>query len=89
MASSSEGAPDAVSEAMAHTTNSQAVRMLLAWLEEGRVTANTAHQQEREAAAAAGKPAPAAPPPGAVAAPYRLDQQIVDRAMEVLWRWVS
>ncbi|GLI60165.1 hypothetical protein VaNZ11_002229 [Volvox africanus] len=85
----SSGGSDSAAEAVAHTTNSQAIRMLLAWLEEGRMTAAAEHQQaaaEGEGSAAAAPSLPARPLPGAVAAPYRLDQQVIDRAMEVLWR---
>ncbi|GIL59220.1 hypothetical protein Vafri_13905 [Volvox africanus] len=86
---SSSGGSDSAAEAVAHTTNSQAIRMLLAWLEEGRMTAAAEHQQaaaEGEGSAAAAPSLSARPLPGAVARPYRLDQQVIDRAMEVLWR---
>ncbi|GIL84068.1 hypothetical protein Vretifemale_12781, partial [Volvox reticuliferus] len=86
----SSGGSDSAGEAVAHITNSQAIRMLLAWLEEGRMTAAAEHQQavaaEGEGSAAASPSLPSRPLPGAVAAPYRLDQQVIDRAMEVLWR---
>lgn len=60
--------------------------MLLAWLEEGRETAATEHQQQHSTTADAATARSL--PPFTVAPPYRLEQQIIDRAMEILWRWV-
>ncbi|GFR42812.1 hypothetical protein Agub_g3701, partial [Astrephomene gubernaculifera] len=76
------------SAADTYTTSSQAVRMLLAWLEEGRTAFAEEQQQQLAAAIEGGTAAAAAAAAGAngVAAPYRLEQQVIDRAMEVLWR---